>query len=201
MNPFTRVSGIGAVLARENIDTGAIIPSRYMRSPDQDLGEGLFGDWRYDSEGAPKADFILNRPPFDKSRFIVAGDNFGCGSSREAAVWALCEFGIRAVVSTAFGDIFYENAFKNGLLPIIVSPEELKQLMATLSRTPAAELTVDLQERKITSTDLEIPFQISPTRQSALILGLDEIGVTLGHLDSITAFRNSDRQERPWIYR
>ena len=120
MKPFDVVTGIAACLPRENIDTGTIIPSRYMRSADEDLGKGLFGDWRYDGNGTPRQEFILNRPPFDASRFIVAGDNFGCGSSREAAVWALCQFGIRAVISSAFGDIFYENAFKNGLLPIAV---------------------------------------------------------------------------------
>lgn len=201
MEPFTSVTGVAACLPREDINTGAIIPARFMRSLDEDLGKALFGDWRYDALGRPNKDFVLNRPPYTESRFIVAGANFGCGSSREAAVWALRQFGMRAVMSSSFGDLFYENAFKNGLLPVVLEKPAAGALLDRLARPGAPALTVDLVNRQVVCPpDLTIPFSISDTRRRALMQGLDEIGATLERMDEIAAFRATDRKRRPWIY-
>lgn len=201
MEKFHIVTGIAACMPRENIDTGAMIPARYLRSVSENLGRGLFGDWRYDAQGQEVADFVLNREPFTNSRFIVAGDNFACGSSREAAVWALCQFGVRAVISSSFGEIFYENAFKNGLLPIVIPKTELGVLMNALTHAKDPSITVDLDACVIRhATGPDISFAVSAGRRNALLEGLDEIGMTLKYRGDIDAFREVDRHERPWIY-
>jgi 3-isopropylmalate/(R)-2-methylmalate dehydratase small subunit len=200
MQPFITVSGVAAFLPRENIDTGAIAPSRYLRSPDEDLGKALFGDWRYHEDGSPRDDFILNGLPFTQSSFLVAGDNFGCGSSREAAVWALAQFGIRAVISSSFGDLFLENAFKNGLLPVALPAERLSALVKVLMAQPEAVVTVDLRSQQIEAGGERWAFDVNPFRRTALLEGLDEIGATLAYVDDIRAHQAADLQRRPWIY-
>jgi 3-isopropylmalate/(R)-2-methylmalate dehydratase small subunit len=201
MEKFTQVSGIAVVLSRENIDTDAIIPVSWMRSPSNDLGKGLFGGWRYDAEGNEINDFVLNRQPYCAGRFIVAGANFGCGSSREAAVWALLRFGIRCIIAPSFGDIFFENSFKNGLLPVVLSAPEVEEIAKTLVAANEPILTVDLERCVIKIPQgRSISFSLAATRRNALLEGLDEIALTLRHIAEINAFQQRDQSERPWIY-
>lgn len=201
MEKFTAVKGIAASFRQENIDTDAIIPASYLRSLTSDLGAGLFGRSRYDAGGKENPDFILNRPPFRDSRVVVAGANFGCGSSREGAVWALLRFGVRCVIAPSFGDIFFENAFKNGLLPVILPEHEVRSLLDYLAATNDPTLAVDLKRCVVeTPQGRSIPFAIPPARRAALLEGLDEIGQTLQHGADIAAFQTMDGTKRPWIH-
>lgn len=201
MEKFTRLTGIAASLLQANIDTDAIIPSAALRSIGSDWGKSLFGGWRYDAAGGEVADFVLNRAPFRQSRILVAGANFGCGSSREAAVWALQGFGIGCVIAPSFSDIFFENAFKNGLLAVVLPEAELRRLSTLLAAANDPTLTVDLETcRIVTPQGQAIPFAISPARRAALLEGLDEIGQTLRHEAEIAAFQAEDAAARPWIH-
>jgi 3-isopropylmalate/(R)-2-methylmalate dehydratase small subunit len=202
MEKFTRVTGIAAPFPKPDIDTDAIIPAQYLRTASTALGKGLFGGWRYDEAGSEKPDFILNQAPYRGAKVVVAGPNFGCGSSREGAVWALADFGIRCVISSGFGDIFFENSFKNGLLPVILPEAQVKELLSFLETTNDPSLTVDLERCVIeTPQGRAIPFTIPPARRAALLGGLDEIGETLQHESDIAAFQARDGAARPWIYR
>lgn len=202
MDKFTRVVGIAASFPKTNIDTDAIIPAQWLRSLDLDLGKGLFGGWRYDADGKEKPDFILNQPPYRDAKVIVGGPNFGCGSSREGAVWALQRFGIRCVIAPSFGDIFFENSFKNGLLAAIMPEAEVQELLGILGTTNDPSLTVDLERCVVETPQGRIfPFTVAPARRSALLEGLDEIGQTLHHEAEIAAFQTRDRAKRPWIHR
>ena len=204
MDKVTRVTGIAAPLLRDNIDTDAIIPTPWMTRADVDFGQALFANWRYQDPKAEteRGDFILNREPFRKARILVAGINFGCGSSREHAVWALMGFGIRAVVAPSFGDIFYENACKNGLLLAIVPAETVQAIGQTLEQGASGhEMTVDLVGCSVTAPDaLTASFAIDRSRRTALLEGLDEIGMTLQDAEAIASFQSRDRASRPWIY-
>ena len=202
MEKFKRVTGIAAPFPKANIDTDAIIPAQWLRSLSIDLGKGLFGGSRYDEVGNEKPDFILNRPPYRDAKIIVAGPNFACGSSREGAVWALQRFGIRCVIAPGFSDIFYENSFKNGLLPLILPEPDVLELLNFLETTNDPSLTVDLERCVIeTPQGRAIAFTIPPARRTALLEGLDEIGQTLHHENDIAAFQVRDREARPWIHR
>jgi len=202
MEKFTRLTGIAAPFSKPDIDTDAIIPAHWLRSPHCDLGQGLLAGWRYDAEGKEKPDFILNRPPYRRARILVAGPNFGCGSSREGAVWALQRFGIRCVIAPGFGDIFFENSFKNGLLPVLLPAPEVQALLSFLETTNDPSLTVDLERCVIeTPQGRVISFTVAPARRTALLEGLDEIGQTVLHQSEIEAFQARDREARPWIYR
>jgi len=201
MEKLTRVEGVAASFRKANIDTDAIIPAPWLRSVTFDPGKGLFAEWRYDADGKEKPDFILNQEPFRRSRIIVGGINFGCGSSRENAVWALVRFGIRCVIAPSFGDIFAENSFKNGLLPLVLPEQEVDALHAHLATANDPTLTVDLEKCVIELPDgRTIGFSVPPTRRTALLEGLDEIGQSLKHDDAIRAFQERDRAARPWIY-
>ncbi len=200
MEKFARITGVAASIPKLNIDTDAIIPASYQRSLKTDPGEGLFGGWRYDLEGREVPDFILNREPFRHSKVIVAGPNFGCGSSREFAVWALMRFGIRVVIAPSFGDIFYENSFKNGLLLITLPEATVEGLWRRLETTNDPSLTVDLERQVIeTANGGIIPFEVPMVRRAALLEGLDEIGQTLKFGDAITAFQAEQRALTPWV--
>jgi 3-isopropylmalate/(R)-2-methylmalate dehydratase small subunit len=201
MEKFTRVAGIAAAFPKVNIDTDAIIPAQWLRSLSTDLGKGLFGGSRYDHEGNENPEFILNRAPYRDAKIIVAGPNFGCGSSREGAVWALQRFGIRCVVAPGFSDIFFENAFKNGLLPVILPERDVQELLGFLETTNDPALTVDLERCVIeTPQGRAISFTIPEARRTALLEGLDEIGQTLRQEAEIAAFQVRDREARPWIH-
>ena len=191
MDKFTTMTGVAAPLEIDNVDTDMIIPKQYLKTIKRTgLGAGLFAEMRYRDDGSPNPDFVLNKPAYAKAKILVAGDNFGCGSSREHAPWALLDFGIRCVISTDFADIFYNNCFKNGILPIKVSPEDLEKLMDDARRGANATLTVDLPAQEIRGPDGGVVrFEIDAFRKHCLIEGLDDIGLTHGR-------RRSDRRVR-----
>ena len=201
MEKFTVLRGVAAPLMRTNIDTGTIIASVWMRSRAFDLGEKLFANWRYEADGAEKPDFVLNQPRYRQSRILIAGPLFGCGSSREAAVWALMRFGISCVIAPSFGEIFFDNALQNGLLPIVLSEAETRSLAATVEAAATPELTVDLPRRRVIDCQgREIPFAMSPERQTALLEGLDETSLILRYETEIDTFRAADARARPWLH-
>ena len=201
MDKFTRVEGIAAGFLQPNIDTDAIIPAAYQRTLKGDPGQGLFAGWRYDLKGNENPDFILNREPFRKSKILVGGVNFGCGSSREFAVWALMRFGIRCVIAPSFGDIFYENSFKNGLLLITLPEAQVVRLQEHLSKANDPTLTVDLRRCVIElPRGVTVPFTVPATRRAALLEGLDEIGQTLKLDANIGQFQEHQKAVEPWVY-
>jgi 3-isopropylmalate/(R)-2-methylmalate dehydratase small subunit len=198
MEKFTTLEGVAAPLRMINIDTDMIIPKQYLKTIKRTgLGAGLFSEKRFNDDGSENKDFVLNKPAYRKSKILVAGDNFGCGSSREHAPWALLDFGITCVISTSFGDIFYNNCFKNGVLPIKVSPEDLEKLFDDAERGANATLTVDLEKQEIRGPDGGVvKFDIEPNRKKTLLEGLDDIGLTMQRNTKIDA---KAKAERPWM--
>jgi 3-isopropylmalate/(R)-2-methylmalate dehydratase small subunit len=201
MEKFTSVTGVATPLEIMNVDTDMIIPKQYLKTIKRTgLGSGLFAELRYREDGSENPDFVLNQPAYRNSKILVALDNFGCGSSREHAPWALLDFGIRCVISTSFADIFYNNCFKNGILPVKVSSQDLAKLMDDAKRGPNATLTVDLEAQEIRGPDGGVvPFEIDPFRKHCLLHGLDDIGLTLQKAESIAAFEAKASAERPWL--
>src|SRR5499426_4558782 len=187
MQKFTVLEGVAAPLKMINVDTDMIIPKQYLKTIKRTgLGTGLFSELRYREDGGENPDFVLNKPAYRNAKILVAGDNFGCGSSREHAPWALLDFGIRCVISTSFGDIFYNNCFKNGVLPIKVAPEDLDKLMDDANRGANATLTVDLEKQEIRGPDGGVvQFEMDPFRKRCLLEGLDNIGLTLQNEEAI----------------
>ena len=203
MEKFTRLTGVAAPMDAINVDTDQIIPKLHLRTIKRTgLGKVLFDELRFDPDGTEKPGFILNQEPYRNAEILVAGDNFGCGSSREHAPWALLDFGIRCIISTSFADIFYNNCFKNGILPITVSAEELEALMADASDRENPVLTVDLEAREITRPNgAVVSFAIDEFRRECLLDGLDDIGLTMQKVDRIDAFEAAQREQQPWLYR
>ncbi len=181
MQPFTTLTSKMVPLPHENVDTDQIIPARFLKVTDKDgLGEALFADWRFDAHGKPIPDFVLNRPEFQGAQILLAGDNFGCGSSREHAPWALLAYGFRAVISTSFADIFHNNALKNGLLPIVVDPETHRQLFDLMAEDPGVEVHVDLESQTLRLPDgREVTFPVDEFSKRCLLQGMDELGYLL----------------------
>jgi 3-isopropylmalate/(R)-2-methylmalate dehydratase small subunit len=200
MQKFTRLTGIAAPLPMINVDTDMIIPKQYLKTIKRTgLGKGLFAELRYDEEGNPKPDFVLHKPPHDKAVILIAGENFGCGSSREHAPWALLDFGFRCVVAPSFADIFYNNCFKNGILPITLPQEEIDKLLDDASRGANATLTVDLPSQEIRGPDGGIiRFDLDPFLKRCLIEGLDDIELTLEKSEHISEYEERSRARRPW---
>jgi 3-isopropylmalate/(R)-2-methylmalate dehydratase small subunit len=200
MEKFTKLTGIAAPMPLVNIDTDMIIPKQFLKTIKRSgLGVNLFDEMRYNLDGSEIADFVLNQPAYRKAEIIVAGDNFGCGSSREHAPWALLDFGIRCVVATSFADIFYNNCFKNGILPIVASQEVVDVMMADAKRGANARQTVDLVEQTITTSDGQVfPFEVDAHRKHCLLNGLDDIGLTLEKASAIDAFESRNAAQRPW---
>ena len=200
MQPFTTLTAIAAPMKVVNVDTDMIIPKQYLKTIKRTgLGKALFSELRYDEKGKENKDFVLNKPAYRKAQILVAGDNFGCGSSREHAPWALLDFGIRCVISTSFADIFYNNTFKNGILPIKVSQADLDKLFDDAERGANATLTIDLEAQEIRGPDGGvIKFDIDPHRKHCLVNGLDDIGQTLQKVSSIDAFEKKVAGTRPW---
>ena len=201
MDKFTTLEGVAAPLKIINVDTDMIIPKQYLKTIKRTgLGKGLFSEQRYKDDGSENPDFVLNKPSYRKAKILGAGDNFGCGSSREHAPWALGDFGIRCIISTSFGDIFYNNCFKNGILPIRVSHEELDKLFDDADRGSNATLTVDLEKQEIRGPDGgTIKFEIDPFRKHCMLNGLDDIGLTMEKGKSIDMFEAKEKAERPWL--
>ena len=199
MDKFTTLQGIAAPLPIVNIDTDMIIPKQFLKTIKRTgLGVSLFYEMRYDTEGKLIEDFILNTKPYDQSKILVAGDNFGCGSSREHAPWSLKDFGIRCVISTSFADIFYNNCFQNGILPIVVKAEELDQLMSAAGSQ--LEFSIDLPNQSIQVGNHSINFEIEDHRKERLLQGLDDIGITLGYKEDIASYEADKKNQKPWLF-
>ena len=201
MENFTKLTGIAAPLPLINVDTDMLIPKQFLKTNKRTgLGVNLFHEMRYDDDGNEIADFVLNKPAYRNAEILVAGDNFGCGSSREHAPWALLDFGIRCVIAPGFADIFYNNCFKNGILPIALPQEEVDKLMDDAERGANATISVDLETQTISGPDGgEIKFEVDPFRKHCLLNGLDDIGLTLEKAASIDSFEAKAAQERPWV--
>jgi 3-isopropylmalate/(R)-2-methylmalate dehydratase small subunit len=200
MQKFTTLTGIAAHLPMINVDTDMIIPKQYLKTIKRTgLSKGLFAELRYDEKGKSLPDFVLHKPPYDKATILITGENFGCGSSREHAPWALLDFGIVCIIAPSFADIFYNNCFKNGILPIALPQAEIDKLIDDASRGANATLTIDLPAQEIRGPDGGvIPFDIDPFRKRCLMEGLDDIGLTLEKAEAIEDFERSARTARPW---
>ena len=201
MQKFNNLKGVAAPFNFMNVDTDKIIPKQFLKTIKRTgLGKHLFDEMRFKDDGSEREDVILNQPPYRSSSIIVAGDNFGCGSSREHAPWALSDFGIKCIISTSFADIFYNNSFKNGLLPIKVSAEDREALMADAKDRENPELEIDLPSQEIRRPNGSIiKFEIDPFRKKCLLEGLDDIGLTMQKSDEIKTFENNMSSQRPWL--
>lgn len=210
MQAFTTHTGIVAPLDRPNVDTDAIIPKQFLKSIKRSgFGPNAFDDWRYLDAGGPdidnakrrtNLDFVLNREPYDKSTILLARENFGCGSSREHAVWALTDFGFRAVIAPSFADIFYNNSFKNGLLPVALSVSEVDALFAAVAADKGLALTLDLEAQTVSLGDKTFRFEIDAFRKHCMLNGLDDIALTLQHAEAIRRFETKRKAQAPWFF-
>ncbi|MDA7423545.1 3-isopropylmalate dehydratase small subunit [Thalassococcus lentus] len=201
MEKFEKLTGIAAPMPLVNIDTDMIIPKRFLKSIKRTgFGVSLFDEMRYNRDGSEIADFVLNQPQYREAEILVAGDNFGCGSSREHAPWAIKDFGIRCIISTSFADIFYNNSFKNGILPIVLPQEQVDVLMKDAEKGSNARMTIDLENQVVTSSDgEEFPFEVDSFKKHCLLNGLDDIGLTMEKASSIDTFEAQASQARPWV--
>jgi len=199
MQKFISIKGVPTYLPIVNIDTDMIIPKQFLKTIKRTgLGKNLFFDLRYDEKGIEIKDFILNQKPHNNSKILIAGKNFGCGSSREHAPWALLDFGITCVISSSYADIFYNNCFKNGILPIILKEEKIKELSEYSNRKE--EISVDLKDQKIIYGNNEVKFDIDPFKKKCLLEGLDDIALSLEKSDKITSFEKDLKNKKPWIF-
>jgi 3-isopropylmalate/(R)-2-methylmalate dehydratase small subunit len=199
MDKFTKLTGAACPINQTNLNTDQILPARYLKwTRAMGIGKVLFQDLRFDAEGNEKPDFPINKPAWRNAKIVVGARNFGCGSSREAAVYALYDYGVRCVIAPSYGDIFSGNAIQNGLLTAIVTDEEAAEIMETLNRTPELPLTVDLEQQTIVCGNRTYRFSIDPVRRMRLLNGWDDIAVTESHRDRIAAFKKADRGGRPW---
>ena len=201
MQPFTTLKGVAAPLNMINVDTDMIIPKNYLKTIKRTgLGKNLFAEMRFDEQGREKPDFVLNKGPYRNATILVAGQNFGCGSSREHAPWALLDFGIRCVIAPSFADIFFNNTFKNGILPVILPETRVNELLRFLRELPGAEITVDLAAQTVTGPDGKCDtFEVDAFRKHCMINGLDEIGLTLEKAPAITAYEQKLAKQRAWV--
>jgi 3-isopropylmalate/(R)-2-methylmalate dehydratase small subunit len=202
MQPFTTLTGIAAPMPAANVDTDKIIPARFLKTIARTgLGKNLFANMRYEEDGSEKPDFVLNREPYRRAEILIAFENFGCGSSREHAPWALLDFGIRCVIAPDFADIFHNNCFKNGILPVRLPREVCEKLMEDARLGANARLTVDLDRQVVVRPNgEEIPFSVDPFRRHLLLNGLDDIGQTMQHAPAIDGFEAKQRAAQPWLY-
>lgn len=201
MQKFTTLTGIAAPMPLVNIDTDMIIPKQFLKTIKRSgLGKNLFDEMRYHADGRENPDFVLNQPAYRQAEILVAGDNFGCGSSREHAPWALLDFGIRCVISTSFADIFFNNCFQNGILPVVLPQDAVDVLMDDTRKGANARISVDLESQTVTASDgRAFRFEIDPHRKHALLNGLDEIGATLEKAPAIARYEHAMAQARPWV--
>ena len=203
MEAFTRLTGLAALLNRNNIDTDQIIAKQFLKKTEKTgYGQYLFFDWRYLADGSENPEFELNQKAFRGSSVLVTGDNFGCGSSREHAPWALADYGFRAIIATSYADIFFNNCFKNGILPVLLQAKQRDQLAAEITKNPGVKLTVDLEKQEVTSPGgLTFSFEIDNFRKQKLLKGLDDIDFSLTLMDRIKAFEAKQAQELPWLWK
>lgn len=201
MEKYQKLTGIAAPMPLINIDTDMIIPKVYLKTIKRSgLGVSLFAEMRYNDDGSEKSDFVLNDPAYRDAEVLVAGDNFGCGSSREHAPWAIADFGIKCVISTSFADIFFNNCFKNGILPIVLPQEQVDLLMKDAEKGSNARMTVDLEAQEITSSDgTVVPFEVDAFKKHCLLEGLDDIGLTMAKESAIDSFEAVASAARPWV--
>ncbi len=201
MDKFTTLTGVAAPMPLVNIDTDMIIPKQFLKTIQRTgLGKNLFDEMRYDDAGHEIPDFVLNQPAYRNAQILIAGDNFGCGSSREHAPWALADFGIKAIISTSYADIFYNNCFKNGMLPIVLPQAQVDILMEDARKGENARIAIDLEAQTVTSADGQVfTFELDPFKKHCLLNGLDDIGLTLEKAASIDAFEALATQARPWV--
>ncbi len=201
MKPFTKLTAIAAPLPMMNIDTDIIIPKQFLKTIKRTgLGASAFYDLRYNEGGEENPDFVLNKEPYRKAEILITGDNFGCGSSREHAPWAILDFGIKCIIAPGFADIFYNNSFKNGILPIKLPQDQIDDLMKEAQENPEALTEIDLEKQTITrGNKFSIEFDIDPFRKHCLLGGLDDIGLTMEKSGAIEAFEKTDREKRPWV--
>ncbi len=202
MQAFTKLTGIAAPLPKANVDTDQIIPARFLKSISRlGFGKNLFANFRYKEDGKENPDFVLNQEPYRKAEILIAFENFGCGSSREHAPWALLDFGIRCVIAPDFADIFHNNCFKNGVLPVRLPREICEKLMEDAKMGGNARISVDLERQVVVRPNgEEIPFQIDPLRRHLMLNGLDDIGQTMQHAPAIDSFESRQRAAQPWLY-
>ncbi|MDG4603088.1 MAG: 3-isopropylmalate dehydratase small subunit [Defluviicoccus sp.] len=202
MTPFTTLSSIAAPLPMMNVDTDMIIPKQFLKTIKRSgLGEGLFFELRFDQAGNEIGDFVLNRAAYRKAAILIAGENFGCGSSREHAPWALLDFGIRCIIAPSFADIFYNNCFKNGILPVVLPKADVDALSALVSQQPEVAITVDLTAQTVDAPSLApMRFEIDPFRKHCLLHGLDDIGLTMQKAAAIDSFEERQRAQYPWLF-
>lgn len=201
MQKFTSLTGIAAPLDLINVDTDMIIPKLFLRTIKRSgLGVNLFDEMRYDDDRKEIPEFVLNHEPYRNAEILVTGENFGCGSSREHAPWALLDFGIRAVIAPSYADIFYNNCFKNGILPVVLPHDQVKLLMERAETNPNEPVTVDLETQQVTAGNHKFSFEVDPFRKHCLLNGLDDIGLTLEKAPKIDQYEDQDRAKRPWLY-
>jgi len=202
MDKFTSLRGVAAPLPMINVDTDAIIPKQFLKTLTRvGLGKHLFTEMRYTEDGSENPDFVLNKEPYRKAAILVAGENFGCGSSREHAPWSLLDFGIRCVIAPSYADIFFNNCFKNGILPIVLPQSQVDELMQDAEKGANAIVTIDLEKQEITRPDGEvIHFDVDPFRKHCLLNGLDDVGLTLEKAASVGAYEDRQKSEQPWLY-
>ena len=202
MEPFTTLTGIVAPLDRVNVDTDQIIPKQYLKTIQRTgLREGLFADWKVQSDGTPDPEFFMNQSCYHQATILVSRDNFGCGSSREHAPWALLDYGIRSILAPSFADIFYNNCFQNGILPVTLKPEEIQQLFAAVARQATIEVTIDLFNQTVAGLgEFLFHFSIDPFRKNCLLQGLDAIGLTLQRESTITEYERRRKLDTPWLF-
>lgn len=202
MEKFTKLSGIAAPLRMINVDTDIIIPKQFLKTVKRTgLGVHAFNDIRYNEDGSPRQDFVLNKPAYQGASILITGENFGCGSSREHAPWAILDMGIHCIIAPSFADIFYNNSFKNGILPIELPQDQIDQLMNEAESNPDATLEIDLEKQTIKrGNKFSFDFEIDPFRKHCLLNGLDDIGLTLEKKTHIAEFETHDKQKRSWLY-
>ena len=201
MEKFTTLTGVAAPLPLINVDTDMIIPKQFLKTIKRSgLGKNLFDEMRYLEDGRENPDFVLNKPAYRNAEILIAGENFGCGSSREHAPWALLDFGIRCIIAPSFADIFYNNCFKNGILPVVLPQEQVDELMREAEKGENARMTVDLENQEITTSEGKtFRFEIDSFKKHCLLEGLDDIALTMARIDSIAEYERKMAQERPWV--
>lgn len=203
MEAYKNHQSTAALMNRNNVDTDQIVPKQFLKKVERTgFGAHLFHDWRFNADGSDNPEFELNKPAFKGARILVTGDNFGCGSSREHAPWAIADYGFNTIISTSFADIFYNNCFKNSILPLVVDAGKLQALMDEIAADEGVQFVVDLENQKVTTpAGNDFEFEVEAFRKQNMMAGLDDIGLSLMHVDKITAYEEKQKQDYPWLWK